>query len=306
MRRSMLSPARRSLARTHRLLFLVVPVLLLGCGGAGRSTSVPSGGACAGVPDRVDACLLRMREAVPPRRAQVRKSEGLVDLRFDVSASGAVTNVSVAASVGHPLFETRAIRLLEEARFAPAMREGQPVPAIDQEITIPFRLVWNEPGASKGKRGKLIRAAVAIRRNEVERARALLARMDEWDWPNLYEAMSRSMLRGMVLHLEGRSAEAIPMLEAATRMDGELTSPAIHRRALVWLARAALLADDDEKVDAALAKIAELEAPRRDRWPRDIQAIRRLREADREVRAAVERNREGRGEGREIEIEPAS
>ena len=130
---------------------------------------------------------------------------------------------------------------------------------------------------------------MAIRRQDTERANELLAKMEAWDWPNLYESMARSMVRGIVLHLEGRSAEALPHLRAATRSDGEYFSEEHHRVSLVWLARAAYLAEDFSEVDDALARIEAVEAPRSHSWPRDMVELRRLRAADREYQADRER-----------------
>jgi protein TonB len=73
-----------------------------------------------------------------PRQARARRVQGETMLRFDISAEGVVTRVTVLSSTPPGVFEQAAERLGRSLRFTPAKRAGRPVPSV---FTQP--VVWN-------------------------------------------------------------------------------------------------------------------------------------------------------------------
>lgn len=62
-----------------------------------------------------------------PSRALVKGIEGYVELRFDVSASGATENIVVVRAEPQGVFESAAIAAAERWKFQPKLEEGKPV-----------------------------------------------------------------------------------------------------------------------------------------------------------------------------------
>jgi protein TonB len=63
-----------------------------------------------------------------PAALKAQGIEGDVTVRVDIAASGAVTSVTIVRSSGHPAFDEAAKRAAASERFAPAVRDGNPVP----------------------------------------------------------------------------------------------------------------------------------------------------------------------------------
>lgn len=63
-----------------------------------------------------------------PAALKAQGIEGDVTVRVDIAASGAVTSVTIVQSSGHPAFDDAAKRAAAMERFAPAIRDGNPVP----------------------------------------------------------------------------------------------------------------------------------------------------------------------------------
>ena len=63
-----------------------------------------------------------------PAALKAQGIEGDVTVRVDISASGDVTSVAVISSSGYPAFDEAAKRAAASERFAPAVRDGKPVP----------------------------------------------------------------------------------------------------------------------------------------------------------------------------------
>lgn len=74
-----------------------------------------------------------------PKGARQRGEEGDVTLELDVSADGTVDDVRVVASCGFAELERAAIQSVKRARFTPARRGTENVPA-SARITLTFRL----------------------------------------------------------------------------------------------------------------------------------------------------------------------
>jgi periplasmic protein TonB len=63
-----------------------------------------------------------------PAALKAQGIEGDVTVRVDIAASGAVTSVTIVSSSGYPAFDDAAKRAAGSERFAPAVRDGNPVP----------------------------------------------------------------------------------------------------------------------------------------------------------------------------------
>jgi protein TonB len=63
-----------------------------------------------------------------PPALKAQGIEGDVVVRVDIAASGQVTNVAILQSSGYPAFDEAAKRAAASERFAPAVRDGSPVP----------------------------------------------------------------------------------------------------------------------------------------------------------------------------------
>lgn len=87
--------------------------------GLGRATG-------AVVPPGPDA---RYQNAAPayPEVARLRGEQGTVALELAVGTDGRVITVTVARSSGSPMLDAAARRAVQEWRFRPAMRDGEPV-----------------------------------------------------------------------------------------------------------------------------------------------------------------------------------
>jgi protein TonB len=72
-----------------------------------------------------------------PRSALTKELEGVVTVRFYVTAAGRVETAEVVTSSGHQVLDDATIRAVtRRARFRPATRKCQPVPG---EFTTTFR-----------------------------------------------------------------------------------------------------------------------------------------------------------------------
>jgi protein TonB len=71
--------------------------------------------------------LMPNRPEFPPA-LKAQGIEGDVTVRVDIAASGEVTSVTIVSSSGQPAFDDAAKRAAASERFAPAIRDGSPVP----------------------------------------------------------------------------------------------------------------------------------------------------------------------------------
>lgn len=72
----------------------------------------------------------RLRPSRPafPAALKAQGIEGTVVVRVDIAASGQVTNVVITQSSGHAAFDDAAKQTAASERFAPATRDGNPIP----------------------------------------------------------------------------------------------------------------------------------------------------------------------------------
>lgn len=104
--------------------------------------SAPPPGARGGEalqPARFDAAYLSNPKPDYPLAARRRGMEGTVRLEVAVSSEGRPTRVRVAHGSGHELLDTLAQRAVENWRFQPARRGGEPVEST-VEVPVVFRL----------------------------------------------------------------------------------------------------------------------------------------------------------------------
>lgn len=196
----------------------------------------------------------------------------MVLVEFDILADGHTDSVEVIARIGHEVFERAAIESVLTWRYRPVFRDGVAVPTRDLRISIPFRMKVLRVGARPEAKDDLVAAIDSINRQDLDAAREALRALDAWEWPNLYEAQFRSLVRGIVSHLEGRSEEAIGELDLAMLYDGKYIGELGHYRALLWSVRAGYLAERDGVAYQALDTLDRVHGGRP--LPRDIGQIR--------------------------------
>lgn len=122
--------ARRSAPmRPSSLLLCLAFVLAPSASAFAQSTEVPSQ-APALSPPRLES----QAEAIYPEEARAQRLEGTVILRLGIDAHGNVTAAEVVEPAGHG-FDEAAQEAALRLRFAPALRDGQPVPS---RIRFPF------------------------------------------------------------------------------------------------------------------------------------------------------------------------
>jgi protein TonB len=75
-----------------------------------------------------------------PEQARQQGVEGTVVLRLTVRADGVPDGVRVSKSSGHTALDDAAVAHVRRARFAPALKDGEPV-ATSITFRVKFRLV---------------------------------------------------------------------------------------------------------------------------------------------------------------------
>jgi protein TonB len=83
----------------------------------------------------------RYQNAAPsyPEAARLRGEQGTVGLELAIGTDGKVITVNVARSSGSPMLDAAARRAVQEWRFRPATRDGEPVPGTIR-TSVHFRL----------------------------------------------------------------------------------------------------------------------------------------------------------------------
>ena len=112
-----------------------MPKLDLAFKGNGPSMGQGGGGSSDG-----DALPLVRIEPVYPRRAAMEGKEGWVTLSFDITRTGAVTNVKVRDSKPKRIFNSAARRALLKWKYKPKMVEGKPVNQVGKYVRLDFKL----------------------------------------------------------------------------------------------------------------------------------------------------------------------
>ncbi|WP_223671290.1 energy transducer TonB [Kangiella shandongensis] len=89
-----------------------------------------------------DASVMPMYRTQPnyPVKAQIEGVEGWVLLKYDVDASGTLSNISVMDSEPRKIFDREAMRALKKWKFKPALSNGQSVASRGQTVKIEFNM----------------------------------------------------------------------------------------------------------------------------------------------------------------------
>lgn len=196
----------------------------------------------------------------------------MVLLEFDVLQDGHTKGIEVIERIGHPSFERAAIKSVSAWRYAPALREGVAVPTRNLRVAIPFRIHVKKVGATPEAKEQILAAFAAIEKMDVDGAKLVLAELDAWTWPNLYETQYRQLVRGIVSFLEGRSAEAIQELQRAMFFEGRFIGELGRFRSLIWTVRAAHKSEMKGEAYRALGVIERVQGENPLPW--DITQIR--------------------------------
>ncbi|MDP3425871.1 MAG: energy transducer TonB [Humidesulfovibrio sp.] len=98
----------------------------LGMGGAAGGTGA-GGGNAGGSLDRLPRIIEKVKPLYPEHARRQHKT-GIVTLKFLVDAEGRVHQPSVVEALPEGLFEESALAAVAKWRFAPAIRQGRPVP----------------------------------------------------------------------------------------------------------------------------------------------------------------------------------
>ncbi|MEM6486411.1 MAG: energy transducer TonB, partial [Pseudomonadota bacterium] len=75
-----------------------------------------------------------------PSRALSRGIEGYVDLAFDISSTGATSNIRVVDAEPEGVFERAAIRALERWKYKVPITKGVPQGQVDMMTRLRFEL----------------------------------------------------------------------------------------------------------------------------------------------------------------------
>ncbi|MEO7093673.1 MAG: TonB family protein, partial [Polyangiales bacterium] len=118
----------------RRLLRLLVPLVVALC------PALATTRALADPPVMVAPKLEKPVEAAYPDAAQTEKLSGEVLLSLDIDATGAVTDANVLEPAGHG-FDEAAVAACKQFVFAPATRDGQPIPS---RIKYRYAFTWKD------------------------------------------------------------------------------------------------------------------------------------------------------------------
>jgi len=117
---------------------LAAPMGVGGGAGIGGILGVGGGFSGGGGLDRDSVPLVRIDPQYPPQ-AQQRRLEGWVHIRFTISGAGTVKNAKIVKS-SDLVFESAALRAVEQWKYQPQMEGGKPVERGEVEVIIRFDL----------------------------------------------------------------------------------------------------------------------------------------------------------------------
>ena len=93
----------------------------------------------AAVSDRDPVPVVRVNPQYPPRAAE-RGTEGWVELRFSISASGTVEDAEVTKSHPGKVFDRAALRAVRRWKYNPKIKDGNPVERHGITVRLEFNL----------------------------------------------------------------------------------------------------------------------------------------------------------------------
>jgi len=89
-----------------------------------------------------DGQLVTLTKVQPhyPARQITRGVEGYVDVRFDVTATGATDNIRVIASEPQGVFDREVVRAVKQWKYRPRVVDGKPRPSYNVTERVSFKL----------------------------------------------------------------------------------------------------------------------------------------------------------------------
>jgi len=93
----------------------------------------------AAVSDSDAVPVVRVNPLYPPRALE-RGTEGWVELRFSISASGTVEDAEVTKSHPGKVFDRAALRAVRRWKYNPKIKDGNPVERHGITVRLEFRL----------------------------------------------------------------------------------------------------------------------------------------------------------------------
>lgn len=192
-----------------------------------------NGAADLGVGTRAEP--LERPKANYPGSELARGAEGWVEVCFSITAEGNVSDIIINDLVGPKAFASSAIATMKSWKYKPATWQGQPVPQLNNYISMTFALRPLRPGASsrRVREYKEIRAMIAAG-NLVE-ADQRLDTIFEQDL-NLYELAFFNMQRAAIAHLEkeyGTESYYLRRVSTAERLIGQKASRSVMSKLFV-------------------------------------------------------------------------
>ena len=75
-----------------------------------------------------------------PRKAAMQGTQGWVQLSFDITTLGTVTNVKILNSKPKRIFDMAAKRALLKWKYKPRIEDGKPIPQTGEKVQLDFKL----------------------------------------------------------------------------------------------------------------------------------------------------------------------
>lgn len=169
-----------------------------------------------------------------PAKERERWTEGWVDLRFTVTVDGTVQDVVIANQMGRGEFGPHTVNWLTECRYSPALRNGQPVQALNVFQRVFFMIDKKSQGASPELARRLRAVDDLLEQGQAEKAMSDLADISK-DSTYLYEMLNIMARRAQAMALMNKPYTAFLYLRQLRSSENDLPL-----REQAWLRRLAL------------------------------------------------------------------
>jgi TonB family protein len=220
---SAITATRRHLAIAFALLASVIPALH-------AEEAAPS-------PDKpavlMDSVPLKRKNPFYPYAERFKGGEAWVLVSYVVTVDGTVRDPKVLASSGRPAFEKATLEVVPTWTFKPATLDGAPV-----EQSNISRINFTLEPALQGARGWFVAALrqgeKALAKGDVEKAHAIVAKLDAGTPLNLYEDSLLWLLKSRVAEADKDTEQQLRSLRFATS-DIRYLSPEMQLGALATM-----------------------------------------------------------------------
>lgn len=169
-----------------------------------------------------------------PAKEQSRWTEGWVDLRFTVTVDGKVQDIVIANQMGRGDFAPHTMTWLSDCQFSPALRNGQPVQALNVFQRVFFMINKKSQGASPELARRLRAVDDLLQQAQPEKAMADLDAIDK-DSTYLYEMVNIMARRAQAMALMNKPDIALLYLRQLRSSENDMPL-----REQAWLRRLAL------------------------------------------------------------------